>query len=50
MKALKVFAILLLAMFSYSAVNAQTVHHRYHKRHRVIRHHHHVVKHRPDHH
>jgi len=45
MKALKVLIIILLATFSFQAVNAQ-VHHRYHKKHhKVIRKHHRIVKH-----
>jgi hypothetical protein len=41
MKALKVLIIVLLATFSYSALSAQSVHHkRYHKRHHVAKHHH----------
>ena len=49
MKALKVFVIILLATFSYQAVNAETIHHKrravHHKKHHVKRHHH-VVKHK----
>jgi hypothetical protein len=44
MKSLKVLVIVLLAMFSFSAVNAQGVHHKkvYHKHHRKV---HHAKKH-----
>jgi len=42
MKALKVLAFVLLAVFSYSAVNAQPHHKRHYKRHhRIVRHHKH---------
>lgn len=47
MKAVKVLAIVLIAMFSYNAVSAQTMHHKKHfKRHhhRVVKHHH-IVRH-----
>jgi len=40
MKAFKVLSIMLLAMFSYAAVNAQPVHHKkHHKKHHVKKHH-----------
>jgi|GEM_PF-1495491 len=42
MKTLKVLAILLLATFSFQAVNAQTKHR--HKRHHSIKRHHHRIK------
>lgn len=44
MKSLKVFVIVLLAMFSFSAVNAQVVHHKkvHHKHHHKV---HHAKKH-----
>jgi len=44
MKSLKVLVIVLLAMFSFSAVNAQVAHHKkvYHKHHRKV---HHAKKH-----
>jgi len=39
MKALKVLAIVLSAMFSYSAVSAQSVHHKMHRmRHHIVKH------------
>jgi len=49
MKALKVFVIILLATFSYQAVNAQTVHRKRHPVHHKKHHHvkrHHVVRHK----
>lgn len=42
MKTLKLLMIILLASFSYQAVNAQTSQH--HKRHHSIKRHHHIVK------
>jgi hypothetical protein len=45
MKTLKVLAIVLLATFGFTAVNAQTVHHRYKKRRHHKRHHPVVVVH-----
>jgi len=41
MKSIKVLAIVLLATFGFTTVNAEMVHHKHHKRHR--RHHHHVA-------
>jgi hypothetical protein len=44
MKTLKALAIVLLAIFSFSAVNAQPMHHHvvhhYHKRHHIVHHYH----------
>jgi hypothetical protein len=41
MKALKLLTITLLAIFSYGAVSAQSMHHKKHfKRHHVVRRHH----------
>ncbi|MDB5124779.1 MAG: hypothetical protein JWP94_2908 [Mucilaginibacter sp.] len=39
MKAVKTLSILLLAIFGYSAVSAQMVHHRWHKRHHIVHQH-----------
>lgn len=36
MKAVKILSILLLAIFGYSAVSAQTIHHKWHKRHHIL--------------
>ena len=44
MKALKVLVIVLLATFSFQAVNAQVRHHKRH--HKIVRHHHRIKKHR----
>ena len=40
MKSAKAFVILILAIFSYSAISAQTVHPKWHKKHHHVKHHH----------